>query len=86
MGGTGSGSLWIKQISDGRLERAAEQRGRPRELGKLEITVTTGDPFDQRSVEAFAPVGVHWLVVLPNHETSHAERHNPGGPGTGSGD
>ncbi len=59
------------------LTRAAEQHGRPPELGKLEITVTPVGPFDQRSVEAFATAGVHRLVVLPNHEASHHERHNP---------
>jgi alkanesulfonate monooxygenase SsuD/methylene tetrahydromethanopterin reductase-like flavin-dependent oxidoreductase (luciferase family) len=65
-----------KQRIEG-LRRAAEQHGRPPELGKLEMTVTPVGRFDQRSVEAFAAAGVHRLVVLPNHEASHAQRHNP---------
>ena len=65
-----------KQHIEG-LRKAAEQHGRPRELGKLEITVTPVGRFDQRSVEAYAAAGVHRLVVLPNHEATHAQRHNP---------
>jgi len=65
-----------KQHLEG-LRRAAEQHGRQPELGKLEITVTPVGRFDQRSVEAFAAAGVHRLVVLPNHEASHAQRHKP---------
>ena len=59
------------------LRRAAEQHARPAELGKLEITVTPVGPFDRHTVEAFAAAGVHRLVVLPNHEASHARRHSP---------
>ena len=65
-----------KQHLEG-LRRAAEQHGRQPELGKLEITVTPVGRFDQRSVEAFAAAGVQRLVVLPNHEASHAQRHKP---------
>jgi hypothetical protein len=43
----------------------------------LEITVTPVGHLDQRAVEAFAAAGVHRLVVLPNHEASHDQRHNP---------
>jgi probable F420-dependent oxidoreductase len=59
------------------LRRAAEQHARPPELGQLEITVTPVGRFDQRSVEAFASAGVHRLVVLPNPNASHAQRHDP---------
>lgn len=59
------------------LRRAAEQHARPAEFGKLEITVTPVGPFDRHTVEAFAAAGVHRLVVLPNHESSHAQRHSP---------
>lgn len=60
-----------------RLRRTAEQHARPAELGNLEMTVTPVGPFDQRSVEALAAAGVHRIVVLPNYEASHADRHNP---------
>lgn len=59
------------------LRRAAERHARPAELGRLEITVTPVGPFDRHTVEAFAAAGVHRLVVLPNHEARHAQRHNP---------
>lgn len=59
------------------LRRTAGQHARPAELGNLEITVTPVGPFDRCTVEAFAAAGVHRLVVLPNHEASHAARHSP---------
>lgn len=59
------------------LRRVAVQHARPAELGNLEITVTPVGPFDRRTAEAFADAGVHRLVVLPNHEASHAQRHSP---------
>jgi alkanesulfonate monooxygenase SsuD/methylene tetrahydromethanopterin reductase-like flavin-dependent oxidoreductase (luciferase family) len=59
------------------LRRAERQYERPAELGDLEITVTPVGVFDKRSVEAYAAAGVHRLVVLPRHEASHTERHNP---------
>jgi len=60
-----------------RLRKMAEQHTRPSELGKLEISVTPVGPFSRRSVEAYAAAGVHRLVVLPNHEATHAQRHHP---------
>ena len=65
-----------KQHIEG-LRRAGEQHDRPVELGDLEITVTPVGSFDRRTVEAYAAAGVHRLVLLPNHEASHAERHSP---------
>lgn len=65
-----------KQIMEGLL-RAADQHARPNELGQLEISVTPVGPLDQRTVEAFAAAGVHRLVVLPNHEACHTQRHDP---------
>lgn len=59
------------------LKRAADQHARPPELGPLEITVTPTGRFDRRAVEAFAAAGVHRLVMLPNYEASHPDRHNP---------
>jgi len=59
------------------LKRTGEQHGRPAELGDLEITVTPVGKFDRRSVEAYAAAGVHRLVVLPRHEASQAQRHDP---------
>src|SRR5882762_4828535 len=59
------------------LKRAAEQYGRPAELGDLEITVTPVGGFDRRSVDAYAAAGVHRLVVLPRPDSSHAQRHSP---------
>jgi probable F420-dependent oxidoreductase len=59
------------------LKRTGEQHGRPDELGNLEITVTPVGGLDKRSVEAYAVAGVHRLVVLPRHEASHAQRHDP---------
>lgn len=60
-----------------RLKRAGEQHARPAELGDLEITVTPVGRFDERSVEAYAEAGVHRLVLLPNPDANHAQRHNP---------
>jgi alkanesulfonate monooxygenase SsuD/methylene tetrahydromethanopterin reductase-like flavin-dependent oxidoreductase (luciferase family) len=65
-----------KQHMEG-LRRAAAEHARPAELGNLEITVTPVGRLDRRSVEAFAAAGVHRLVVLPNHEASREQRHNP---------
>src|SRR5207248_10979404 len=59
------------------LKRAGEQHGRSAELGELEITVTPVGKFDRRSVEAYAAAGVHRLVVLPRHEASQGQRHDP---------
>ncbi len=59
------------------LKRAGERHGRPAELGDLEITVTPVGTFDKRSVEAYAAAGVHRLVVLPRHDATHAQRHDP---------
>src|SRR5262249_10749163 len=59
------------------LKRAAEEHGRPSELGDLEITVTPVGNFDKRSVEAYVAAGVHRLVVLPKHDATHAQRHSP---------
>jgi probable F420-dependent oxidoreductase len=65
-----------KQHMEG-LRRAAADHGRPVELGNLEITVTPVGRLDSSSVEAFAAAGVHRLVVLPSHEASREQRHNP---------
>ncbi len=59
------------------LKRTGEQHRRPSELGDLEITVTPVGRFDRRSVEAYEAAGVHRLVILPRHEASQTERHDP---------
>ena len=60
-----------------RLERLIEESDRPAELGELEITVTPVGSFNRRTLEAYAAAGVDRLVLLPNHEASHAQRHEP---------
>jgi len=59
------------------LRWAERQHERPAELGDMEITVTPVGVFDKRSVEAYAAAGFHRLVVLPRHEATHTQRHNP---------
>ena len=44
--------------------RAAEQRGRPEALGRLEITITPPTPPDADTVQRYAALGVDRLVLL----------------------
>ena len=48
------------------LREAAEQVERPAELGELEITVTPRGRLTPETAAAFAELGVHRLVVIPN--------------------
>jgi probable F420-dependent oxidoreductase len=48
------------------LRTAAEQVARPAELGDLEITVTPRGALTAATADAFAELGVHRLVVIPN--------------------
>jgi probable F420-dependent oxidoreductase len=59
------------------LQQASEQHPRPTDLGPLEISVTPVGRFDRRTVDAYAAAGVHRLIVLPQPDTIHAQRHAP---------
>jgi probable F420-dependent oxidoreductase len=48
------------------LRRAAAQVDRPAELGELEVTVTPRGRLTTETATAFAELGVHRLVVIPN--------------------
>lgn len=48
------------------LRTAAEQVARPAELGELEITITPRGRLTPEVTAAFAELGVHRLVVIPN--------------------
>ena len=48
------------------LRAAAEQVERPAELGELEITVTPRGRLTDETAAAFAGLGVHRLVVIPD--------------------
>ena len=48
------------------LRAAADQVARPVELGELEITVTPRGRLTAETATAFAALGVHRLVVIPN--------------------
>jgi probable F420-dependent oxidoreductase len=53
------------------LRRAAGQVERPSGFGEIEITVAPRGPITAERVDAFAELGVHRLVVLPD---MHADR------------
>jgi probable F420-dependent oxidoreductase len=59
------------------LGRAAGIHERPAELGSLEISVTPVGPFDERSVEQYAALGVDRLIVLPRPDATGRQRHAP---------
>ena len=48
------------------LRAAADEVDRPGELGELEITVTPRGRLTAETAAAFAALGVHRLVVIPN--------------------
>ena len=52
------------QAIDG-LRQAAEQYARPRALGDLEISITPRGALDEATVEQYAALGVHRLIVQP---------------------
>jgi probable F420-dependent oxidoreductase len=54
------------------LRRAAERSPRPAELGELEISVSPRVPVDPQTVERFAALGVHRLILLPRRATDPA--------------
>jgi probable F420-dependent oxidoreductase len=55
----------------------SREEERPAELGDLELTVTPTGPFDRSVVEAYAELGVQRLVLLPQPDAPHEERHAP---------
>jgi alkanesulfonate monooxygenase SsuD/methylene tetrahydromethanopterin reductase-like flavin-dependent oxidoreductase (luciferase family) len=59
------------------FKQTAEQHERPAELGDLEITVTPIGRFDKRTVERYAEIGVHRLIVLPQPDATREQRHQP---------
>jgi probable F420-dependent oxidoreductase len=59
----------LRQLGDG--------HERPAELGQLEITVTPYGPLDRSVVARYEELGVDRLVLLPEPEAVHAERHRP---------
>jgi hypothetical protein len=48
------------------LRQAADDVTRPADLGALEITVTPRGRLTAETAAAFAELGVHRLVVIPN--------------------
>ncbi|MET0146459.1 MAG: LLM class F420-dependent oxidoreductase [Ilumatobacteraceae bacterium] len=48
------------------LRSAASQVERPAELGELEVTVTPHGRLTPQTAEAFAALGVHRLVIIPD--------------------
>ena len=48
------------------LRQAAAQFPRPGGLGELEVSVTPRGPVDERTVETFAALGVHRLILQPH--------------------
>lgn len=59
------------------LRRAADDYARPAELGDLEISVTPVGEFGKRSVEEFAALGVHRLIMLPRLNPGRGLLHAP---------
>ncbi|HEY3629890.1 MAG TPA: TIGR03619 family F420-dependent LLM class oxidoreductase, partial [Jatrophihabitantaceae bacterium] len=59
------------------LRRLGKEHDRPAELGPLEITVTPYGSLDRDVVARYEELGVHRLVLLPEPEAVHAERHRP---------
>jgi probable F420-dependent oxidoreductase len=47
------------------LQKALQQYERPASLGELEISVTPGVPVTRASVQQFADLGVHRLILMP---------------------
>ncbi len=55
------------------LREAAERYRRPAELGQLEISVTPRGPVNRQTVEQFAALGVHRLILAPPPHASASE-------------
>ncbi|MFJ4652027.1 TIGR03619 family F420-dependent LLM class oxidoreductase [Nocardia sp. NPDC088792] len=59
------------------LRAAAGEYERPPELGTLEITVTPVGPLNRRVIEQYRELGVDRLVLLPQPDAGHGDRHTP---------
>lgn len=59
------------------LRAIEREHGRPGHLGPLEITVTPLGRLDRATVERYAELGVHRLVVLPDPGAAPSARHVP---------
>lgn len=59
------------------LRRLEIERGRPAELGPLEITITPSGPLDNGVVAQYEDLGVDRLVLLPQPDAARADRHRP---------
>ncbi len=57
------------------LREARQQYERPTDLGELEISVTPRRPITQTTVQQFADLGVHRLILMPppNYDMSQLE-------------
>ena len=59
------------------LRQAGHQHERPRELGRLELTITPTGKLDRATVEQYAELGIDRLVVLPQPDADRGNRHFP---------
>jgi alkanesulfonate monooxygenase SsuD/methylene tetrahydromethanopterin reductase-like flavin-dependent oxidoreductase (luciferase family) len=59
------------------LRRYEADRGRPAELGPLEITITPNGPLDRGVVAGYEDLGVDRLVLLPQPDAVQVDRHRP---------
>jgi probable F420-dependent oxidoreductase len=59
------------------LRETAGEHERPRELGRLELSVTPVGPLDLAAAERYAELGIDRLVLLPQPDADRAQRHAP---------
>jgi probable F420-dependent oxidoreductase len=59
------------------LRQIETERGRPTELGPLEITVTPSGPLTRSVVAQYEELGVDRLVLLPRPDAARSDRHRP---------
>jgi probable F420-dependent oxidoreductase len=59
------------------LRQAGHHHERPRELGRLELTITPTGKLDRATVDQYAELGIDRLVVLPQPDADRGRRHSP---------
>jgi probable F420-dependent oxidoreductase len=59
------------------LREIADKHERPAGLGPLELSVTPIGPLDRATVDRYAELGVHRLVLLPQPDADRAHTHVP---------
>jgi alkanesulfonate monooxygenase SsuD/methylene tetrahydromethanopterin reductase-like flavin-dependent oxidoreductase (luciferase family) len=59
------------------LRQAGHHHERPRELGRLELTITPTGKLDRATVDQYAELGIDRLVVLPQPDADRGHRHFP---------